>query len=82
MVGAGSLVQMLLSAPLIGPLQWIARQRGTRRRRDNGRDLAAAVIIALLVVGALRALYQVYRYTENLSKKLLLRAEDAILEVN
>jgi hypothetical protein len=54
MVGAGSLVQMLLSAPLLGPLQWLARQRGARRRRDNSRDLAAAVIITLLVVGTLR----------------------------
>lgn len=55
MVGAGSLVHMLLSAPLLGPLHWLARQRGGgRRRRDQSRDIAAMVIVALLVVGAAR----------------------------
>ena len=54
MVGAGSLVHMLLSAPLLGPLQWLARQRGSRRRRDQSRDIAAIIIIVLIVVGAAR----------------------------
>jgi hypothetical protein len=54
MVGAGSLVHMLLSAPLLGPLQWLARQRGSRRRRDQSRDIAAVIIIVLIVVGAAR----------------------------
>jgi hypothetical protein len=54
MVGAGSLVHMLLSAPLLGPLQWLARQRGSRRRRDQSRDIAAIIILALIVVGATR----------------------------
>lgn len=54
MVGAGSLVHMLLSAPLLGPLQWLARQRGSRRRRDQSRDIAAIIIIILIVVGAAR----------------------------
>lgn len=54
MVGAGSLVHMLLSAPLLGPLQWLARQRGSRRRRDQSRDIAAMIIIVLIVVGAAR----------------------------
>lgn len=55
MVGAGSLVHMLLSMPLLGPLQWLARQRGGgRRRRDQSRDIAALVIVAVLVVGAVR----------------------------
>ncbi|KAF8078726.1 hypothetical protein FPV67DRAFT_1466228 [Lyophyllum atratum] len=82
MVGAGSLVYMLLSAPFIGPLQWLARHRGGRRRRDQSRDIAAMVIVALVVLGAVRALYQVFRVTEAATKRLLLRAEDAILEVN
>jgi hypothetical protein len=56
MVGAGSLVHMLLSVPLLGPLQWLARQRGGgRRRRDQSRDIAALVIVAVLVVGAARS---------------------------
>ena len=54
-VGAASLVHMLFSLPLLGPLQWIARSRGNRGRRANGsRDTAAVVIIFLLAVGALR----------------------------
>ena len=99
MVGAGSLVWMLLSAPFLGPLQWLARQRGGQRRREQSRDIAAIVIVALLVMGAVRfvliqprhnfssqpgtrALYKVYRLTESATKRMLLKAEDAILEVN
>lgn len=82
MVGAGSLVHMLLSAPLLGPLQWLARQRGSRRRRDQSRDIAAMIIIVLIVVGAARALYKVFQITESATKRFLLRAEDVILEVN
>jgi len=54
-VAAASLIQMLFSLSLLGPLQWIARSRGNRGRRDRGsRDTAAVVIIFLLVIGALR----------------------------
>ncbi|KAI0053329.1 zf-C3HC4-domain-containing protein [Auriscalpium vulgare] len=83
-VGAGSLVHMLLSMPLLGPVHWIARFRGGRSRRNNNssRDIAAIVVVVLLLVGAARAVYKVYRLTESVSKRVLLRAEDAILEVN
>ncbi|EIN14136.1 hypothetical protein PUNSTDRAFT_95736 [Punctularia strigosozonata HHB-11173 SS5] len=80
-VGAVSVVQLLLSMQLLGPVHWIARYRGNRRRGDN-RDVAALIVLALLIAGAARALYQVYRWTERWTKRLLLRAEDAILEVN
>jgi hypothetical protein len=55
-VGAGSLVHMLLSFPLLGPVHWLARYRGNQRgrRRENTRDVAALVIVVLLVVGAAR----------------------------
>ena len=54
-VGAASLIHMLFSLPLLGPLQWIARSRGNRGRRGSGsRDTAAVVIIFLLAIGALR----------------------------
>jgi hypothetical protein len=102
-VGAGSLVHMLLSFGFLGPVHWLARFRGNRRRDSNTRDIAAVIIIVLLVVGAARsvhlglflsknyllqsylthrALYKVYEWTQSLTKRLLLRAEDAILEVN
>ncbi|KAF8971408.1 hypothetical protein BDZ97DRAFT_1753228 [Flammula alnicola] len=83
LLGAGSIVQMLVSAQALGPVQWIARYRGSRNRRNSSsRDIAALIVISLLLVGAIRALYKVYQFTEGLTKRALLRAEDAILEVN
>jgi len=82
-VGAASLIHMLLSLPLLGPIQWIARSRGNRGRRSgSSRDTAAVVIIVLLAIGALRVIYQVYKFTESVTKRVLLRAETSILEVN
>ncbi|KAF5356181.1 hypothetical protein D9756_004134 [Leucocoprinus leucothites] len=81
LVGAGSLVHMLLSVGYLLPVQWLARYRGNRNRRDGSRDLAALIVVALLVVGALRALLKVYQLTHSITQRLLLRAEDAILEV-
>lgn len=100
MVGAGSLISLLFSMPFLGPLQWLARYRGSRRR-ENSRDVAALIIIGLLVFGSLRsvfsaaptpssanpqynshrALYKVYEWTQSITRRILLRAEDAILEV-
>jgi hypothetical protein len=55
LVGAGSLVHLLLSVQYLAPVQWLARYRGSRSRRNNGsRDIAALIVISLLVVGALR----------------------------
>jgi hypothetical protein len=56
-VGAGSLVQMLLSLPFLGPVHWLARYRGNRSRRGDTRDVAAMVVIMLLFVGAVRYIY-------------------------
>jgi hypothetical protein len=53
-VGAGSLVHMLFSLPFIGPIHWLARYRGSRNRRGSSRDLAAIVIVGLIIIGALR----------------------------
>lgn len=56
LVGAGSLVQMFLSVQALGPIQWIARYRGSRNRRNsNSRDIAAVIVITLLLVGAFRS---------------------------
>jgi hypothetical protein len=58
LVGASSLVQMLLSFGALGPVQWIARYRGSRNRRNSdSRDIAAIIIISLLLVGAVRYLF-------------------------
>jgi hypothetical protein len=63
LVSAGSLVHMLLSVGYLVPVQWLARYRGNRNRRDSSRDLAALVVVTLLVVGALRCDRNDYDYT-------------------
>ncbi|KAF5385503.1 hypothetical protein D9757_005351 [Collybiopsis confluens] len=52
LIGASSLIHMLVSLPLIGPLHWLARFRA--RRRNNDRDISALIIAILIVVGAAR----------------------------
>ncbi|KAF7320067.1 hypothetical protein MKEN_00791000 [Mycena kentingensis (nom. inval.)] len=79
-IGASSVVQMLLSLPVMSPLHFLARYRSNSRRRENSRDIASLIIIGLILIGAARALIKVYSFTEQLTKRLLLRAEDAILE--
>jgi hypothetical protein len=72
LVGAGSLVHLLLSVHFLAPVQWLARYRGSRSRRNNGsRDIAALIVISLLVVGALRhVLYYliVLKLMENIAE--------------
>jgi hypothetical protein len=53
-VGAASLVHMFISAPFLGPLHWLARYRGNRDRRNNSRDIAAILIVLLIVVGIIQ----------------------------
>lgn len=54
LIGAGSIVHMLLSFQMLAPVQFIARYRANRNRRNNSRDFAALIVIVLVVVGALR----------------------------
>lgn len=65
LVGAGSLVHMLLSVGYLLPVQWLARYRGNRNRRDNSRDVAALIVVALLAVGAIRWEYHVLHLTNH-----------------
>jgi len=82
LVGIGSLIQMILSMPFLGPVHWIARYRSSRGRRGSSRDMTAIIVIVLMIIGALRALAKVYGFTQRVAKRLLLRAEDIILEVS
>ncbi|KAJ3475960.1 hypothetical protein NLI96_g11486 [Meripilus lineatus] len=77
-VGAGSVIHMLMSVPF--PMQWF-RYRARRGGRDS-RDIATLVVVVVVLFGAARALLKVYQLTENVVKRVLLRAEEAIVEVN
>jgi len=58
LVGIGSLIQMVLSMPILGPIQWLARYRSSRGRRGSTRDMTAIVVVGLMVIGAIRFIYQ------------------------
>jgi len=60
MVGVVSLIHMILALPFMGPLQWIARWRGNRTRRGADRDLAAAVIVVIIVIGVARSAIRLF----------------------
>ncbi|KAJ7706260.1 hypothetical protein B0H17DRAFT_1036442 [Mycena rosella] len=79
-VGAGSIVRMVLSFGILSPLQFLARYR-SNRRRESSRDVASLLVILVILAGAAKALVEVYGFTQSLTKRFLLRAEDAILEV-
>ncbi|PVF98302.1 hypothetical protein CPB86DRAFT_705462 [Serendipita vermifera] len=84
LVGILSFLNLLITMSLFGPLQ-IARARWIRGgRRDGGgvRDIGTIIIIIFVAIGIVRALYGIYTMTKMLAQFLLLRAENAILEVH
>jgi hypothetical protein len=66
LVGIGSLIQMILSMPILGPIQWIARYRSSRGRRGSTRDMTAIIVVGLMVIGALRFIYQSLKLCWNI----------------
>ncbi|KAH9858083.1 zf-C3HC4-domain-containing protein [Lenzites betulinus] len=76
-VGAGSVAHLLFSFPM--PFNWMRLR--TRRVGRRSKDMVALIMLAVVIAGVARALYKVYQFTERMTKRLLLRAEDAILEV-
>lgn len=56
LIGASSLIHMMISLPFIGPVHWLARFRG--RRRNNDRDISAIIIVVLIVLGAVRQVFE------------------------
>lgn len=78
-VGAGSLFNMIWSLPF--PITHWLRAR-LRRTGRNASDFMTLILLGAVVIGAARALWKVYQLTERTVKRLLLRAEDAILEVS
>jgi len=78
-VGAGSLLNMLWSLPF--PITHWLRGRLRRSGRSTS-DFMTLILLTAVVIGAARAMWKVYQLTERTVKRLLLRAEDAILEVS
>ncbi|KIP11404.1 hypothetical protein PHLGIDRAFT_21615 [Phlebiopsis gigantea 11061_1 CR5-6] len=78
-VGAGSLFSMLWSLPF--PITHWLRVR-LRRTSRSASDFTTLIMLTVVIIGAARALYKVYQLTERTVKRILLRAEDAILEVS
>ena len=70
LVGIGSLIQMILSMPILGPVHWIARYRSARGRRASSRDITAIIVLGLMVIGAIRFIYQ------SLEATILLNTEN------
>lgn len=61
MIGAGSLMHMLFSMPVLAPLQWVARWRGNRSRRGNSTDMAATIIVVVIIIGAARLAISIHK---------------------
>ena len=60
LVGSISLLHMLLSLPFIGPVHWLARYRGNRRRNNNDtRDITALILVLLLALGVARSVLSI-----------------------
>ncbi|KAI0815068.1 zf-C3HC4-domain-containing protein [Irpex lacteus] len=77
-VGAGSLFSVLWNLPF--PITHWLRVR-LRRSSRSASDFTTLIFVGLVIIGALKALLTVYQLTERTVKRVLLRAEDAILEV-
>ncbi|KAI0695139.1 zf-C3HC4-domain-containing protein [Cytidiella melzeri] len=78
-VGAGSLASMIWNLPF--PITHWIRAR-LRRSNRNASDFTTLLFVGIVLIGALKAMHTVYRLTEQNVKRVLLRAEDAILEVS
>ncbi|UZJ56562.1 hypothetical protein CBS101457_005882 [Exobasidium rhododendri] len=93
LVGIFSFINLLLGVSFWGPFQLtnfglgrsFARLTGGRRRGgggggSEGGTIASVLLLFLVIIGVLRALMAVISFTTYLSKRLLTRVEDYIVE--
>lgn len=89
---------MLMSLPFLNPIHYLARYRSRRRDGSRDVASLVIVILLIVGAARFiafhpfflsethrkktRALYKVYQITQSTTKRLLIRAEDAVLEVN
>ncbi|ODN97267.1 hypothetical protein L198_03830 [Cryptococcus wingfieldii CBS 7118] len=88
LLGSMSFLSLSISMSLFGPLQLANALRGGflgswgRRRLARGGRGGAAIVVALVAIGTLNTLRQVYRRVGRLATRLLKYVESQILEVN
>jgi len=93
LVGIFSFINLLLGVSFWGPFhlgnfglgRGFARLTGGRRRGgggggSDGGTIASVILLFLVIIGILRALMAVISFTTYLSKRLLTRVEDYIVE--
>ena len=89
-MGSFSFLSLLLSFSLFGPLQIFNSLRGVglfrnfarRRTTEGGRSLSQVMIVAFVMIGTVRTLFQVYDWVRSMTHKMLVYVETQILEVN
>ncbi|KAK1233012.1 hypothetical protein PQX77_003814 [Marasmius sp. AFHP31] len=82
LVGSISLLHMLLTLPFIGPVHWLARYRGNRRRNNNDtRDITALILVLLLALGVARSVFPIFQEFLGLLT-ILLNTELSIVYTN
>ncbi|GAA5969302.1 hypothetical protein JCM11641_007544 [Rhodosporidiobolus odoratus] len=85
LIGILSVFYTYIAATFVSPLGRTLfraiRPVGTRRRNDNSTSMSQIVIVILVVLGIVRSIRQVYRGVQWLTKVVLSRVEDLVLEI-
>ncbi|KAG8864932.1 hypothetical protein FRB96_003519 [Tulasnella sp. 330] len=88
-LGIVSFLNLLLSLSFYAPAQLMRRGRGLfggrrvhgDRATGGGFDIGTALVVLFVAIGVARAIYKIYQFNRFLARKVLARAETAILEV-
>ncbi|GAA5922700.1 E3 ubiquitin-protein ligase SSM4 [Sporobolomyces koalae] len=87
LLGLLSVFYTYIAATFVSPLgrtlfRALRPAGGRRRAGDNSASISQVVIVIVIVLGIARAVRQVYRGVRWVSRRLLSRLEDLVLEVN
>ncbi|GJN91456.1 hypothetical protein Rhopal_004479-T1 [Rhodotorula paludigena] len=87
LLGIVSVFYTYIAATFVSPLgrtlfRALRPAGGRRRAADRAASMSQAVVIFLIVIGILRSIRTVYRGVRWLTKQVLSRIEDLVIEVN